>query len=295
MALEWAAFDLEKQLAKTFLSGGAFGAAKFGRKDISSKYKASTGKDLAHRISKGNERIIFSIINKFGTAAKLPECHNPSADIIVLVDEGHRSQGGENHQRMKKALPNAAFIAFTGTPLLKDDKTTNKFGPIVHAYTMQRAVDDKTVAPLVYEERKPVLDINDKAIDNWFEKITVGLSDKQKSDLKAKYGKKGQIYKSASRVELIAWDIAIHFDENFKKLGTGLKGQLACQDRKTAVRYKKALDATGLVSSAIIMSPPDTREGHDDVDASKIPEVQEWWKQNVTVDPEEYERQVLEG
>jgi len=91
--------DLEKQLAKTFLSGGAFGAAKFGRKDISSKYKASTGKDLAHRISKGNERIIFSIINKFGTAAKLPECHNPSADIIVLVDEGHRSQGGENHSR----------------------------------------------------------------------------------------------------------------------------------------------------------------------------------------------------
>lgn len=285
--------DLEKQLARTFLSGGAFGAAKFGRKDVASKYKASTGKDLAHRISKGNERIIFSIINKFGTAAKLPECHNPSSDIIVLVDEGHRSQGGENHQRMKKALPNAAFIAFTGTPLLKDDKTTNKFGPIVHAYTMQRAVDDKTVSPLVYEERKPVLDINDKAIDNWFEKITVGLSDKQKSDLKEKYGKKGQIYKSASRIELIAWDIAIHFKENFKD-GRDLKGQLACQDRKSAVRYKKALDATGLVTSAIIMSPPDTREGHDDVDASKIPEVQEWWKENVKVDPEEYERQVLE-
>lgn len=158
---------------------------------------------------------------------------------------------------------------------------------------MQRAVDDKTVSPLVYEERKPVLDINDKAIDNWFEKITVGLSDKQKSDLKEKYGKKGQIYKSASRIELIAWDIAIHFKENFKD-GRDLKGQLACQDRKSAVRYKKALDATGLVTSAIIMSPPDTREGHDDVDASKIPEVQEWWKDNVKVDPEEYEQQVLE-
>lgn len=286
--------DLEKQLARTFLSGGAFGAAKFGRKDISSKYKASTGKDLAQRISKGKERIIFSIINKFGTAAKLPECHNPSADIIVLVDEGHRSQGGENHQRMKKALPNAAFIAFTGTPLLKHDKTTNKFGPIVHAYTMQRAVDDKTVAPLVYEERKPVLHINEKAIDNWFEKITVGLSDQQQSDLKEKYGRKGQIYKSTSRIELIAWDIAIHFNENFKKLGANLKGQLACQDRISAVRYKKALDAIGLVTSAIIMSAPDTREGHEDVDASKIPEVQDWWKQNVTVDPEEYERRVLE-
>ncbi len=286
--------DLEKQLAKTFLSGGAFGAQKFGRKDLSSKYKASTGKDLARRIAKGEERIIFSIINKFGTAAKLSECYNPSADIIVLIDEGHRSQSGENHERMKKALPNASYVAFTGTPLLKNDKTTNKFGPIVHAYTMQRAVDDKTVTPLIYEERKPVLEINDKAIDNWFEKITVSLSDKQKSDLKEKYSKKGQIYKSASRIELIAWDIAVHFSENFKALGKNLKGQLACQDRKSAVRYKKALDATGLVSSAVIMSPPDTREGHDDVDASKIPEVQQWWKDNVTGDPQEYERQVLE-
>ncbi len=57
----------------------------------------------------------------------------------MLIDEGHRSQGGENHIRMKQALPDAAFVAFTGTPLLKDDKTTNKFGPIVHAYTINVA------------------------------------------------------------------------------------------------------------------------------------------------------------
>jgi type I restriction enzyme R subunit len=132
--------------------------------------KPPPGRDLAKRIGQGNERVIFSIINKFGTAARLPECHNPSPNIIVLVDEGHRSQNGENHERMKKALPNASYIAFTGTPLLKNEKTTNKFGPIVHAYTMQRAVEDGTVTPLLYEERKPVLDINEAAIDNWFEK-----------------------------------------------------------------------------------------------------------------------------
>lgn len=286
--------DLEKQLARTFLSGGAFGTKGAGKKDEENQFKASTGKDLAHRIAKGNERILFSIINKFSTAAKLPECYNPSENIIVLVDEGHRSQSGETHERMKKALPNAAYIAFTGTPLLKDDKTTNKFGPIVHAYTMQRAVDDGTVTPLLYEERQPVLDINDKAIDNWFDKITVNLSDKQKSDLKDKYSKRGQLYGSLNRIELIAWDIALHFKENFKDLGKNLKGQLATDSKLSAIRYKKALDATGLVTSAVVISPPDTREGHEDVDESELPEVLEWWKNNVTTDPEEYERQVIE-
>jgi len=285
--------DLEKQLARTFLTGGAMGASNATKKD-ENRAKASTGRDLAKRIGQGNERIIFSIINKFGTASKLPECHNPSENLIVLVDEGHRSQDGENHERMKKALPNAAYVAFTGTPLLKNEKTTNKFGPIVHAYTMQRAVQDGTVTPLLYEERRPVLDINSSAIDNWFEKITASLTDKQKSDLKEKYGKKGQLYGSGNRIELIAWDIALHFDENFKKLGKDLKGQLATDSKLSAVRYKKALDATGLVSSAIIISAPDTREGHEDVDESELPEVQQWWKENVKGETAEYERQVIE-
>ncbi len=286
--------DLEKQLARTFLTGGAFGISGVGRQGEENQFKASTGKDLAQRISKGTERIIFSIINKFSTAAKLPECYNPSENIIVLVDEGHRSQNGETHERMKKSLPNASYVAFTGTPLLKEDKTTNKFGPIVHAYTMQRAVDDGTVTPLLYEERKPVLDINDTAIDNWFDKITASLTDKQKSDLKDKYGKKGQLYGSANRIELIAWDIGFHFKENFKDLDKNLKGQLATDSKLSAVRYKKALDATGLVSSAIVISPPDSREGHTDVDESELPEVLEWWLNNVKVDAEEYERQILQ-
>lgn len=285
--------DLEKQLARTFLTGGAMGASNATKKD-ENRAKASTGRDLAKRIGQGNERIIFSIINKFGTASKLPECHNPSENLIVLVDEGHRSQDGENHERMKKALPNAAYVAFTGTPLLKNEKTTNKFGPIVHAYTMQRAVQDGTVTPLLYEERRPVLDINASAIDNWFDKITSSLTDKQRSDLKEKYGKKGQVYGADNRIELIAWDIAAHFDENFKKLGKDLKGQLATDTKLSAVRYKKALDATGLVSSAVIISSPDTREGHEDVDESELPEVQQWWKDNVKGDAAEYERQVIE-
>ncbi len=286
--------DLEKQLAGTFLTGGAFGSAVATKKD-GEKAKVQSGRDLALRIGQGNDRITFTLLQKFNSATKLPECYNPSDKLLVLVDEGHRSQGGENHERMRKALPNAAFIAFTGTPLLKDDKTRNKFGPILHAYTMQRAVEDGAVTPLVYEERKPVVDINDKAIDAWFDKITAGLSEKQKVDLKKKYSTRGQIYGAANRIDLIAWDIAEHFNTNFKSLDLGLKGQLATDSKLSAIRYKEALDATGMVSSAIVISASDTREGHESTDESKLPEVQAWWKENVGSDEEAYLARVIEG
>lgn len=286
--------DLEKQLAKTFLTGGAFGSAVATKKD-GEKAKVQSGRDLAQRIGVGTERIIFTLLQKFNSATKLPECHNTSDKLIVLVDEGHRSQGGENHERMRQALPNAAFIAFTGTPLLKEDKTRNKFGPILHAYTMQDAIHDKAVTPLVYEERKPIVDFNEQAVDAWFDQRTMGLSDQQLSDLKRKYATRGQVYKAANRIEAIAWDIATHFKENFIERSPGLKAQLATDSKLSAIRYKKALDETGLVTSAIVISPPDSREGHADLDASDTPEVQAWWNNNVGNDAEAYEARVIEG
>lgn len=279
--------DLETQLSKTFASGGELA----GRKDKEAAMTTS-GRRLAEQIGKGTERIIFSLVQKFNTAAKLPECVNTSPDIIVLIDEGHRSQGGENHIRMKQALPNAAFVAFTGTPLLKDDKTTSKFGPIVHAYTMQRAVEDKTVTPLLYEERIPDLDVNERAIDSWFDRITEGLSDDQKADLKRKFAKKGQVYGADDRIRLIALDIANHFVKN---IDDGLKGQVACDSKAAAIKYKKYLDEAGLFESAVVMSPPDTREGNIAVDEETAPEVTRWWKNNVgSQDEQAYTKHLVE-
>ena len=279
--------DLETQLSKTFASGGELA----GKKDKEAAM-ATSGKRLAEQIGNGTERIIFSLIQKFNTATKMPECVNQSSDIIVLIDEGHRSQGGENHIRMKQALPNAAFVAFTGTPLLKDDKTTNKFGPIVHAYTMQRAVEDQTVTPLLYEERIPDLDVNERAIDSWFERITEGLSDEQKADLKRKFTKKGQVYGADDRIRLIALDIANHFVKNIDE---GLKGQLACDSKASAIKYKQYLDEAGLFESAVVMSPPDSREGNTAVDEATTPEVTQWWKDNVgSQDEQAYTKHLIE-
>ena len=278
--------DLEDQLANTFASGGAL-----SEKDRKTSM-ATTGRRLAEQIGKGNERIIFSIINKFGTAIELPECYNDSPDMIVLVDEGHRSQNGENNIRMQQALPKAAYIGFTGTPLLQDDKTENKFGKIIHSYTMQQAVEDKTVTPLLYEERVPELSTNDKALDAWFDRITDKLTEKQRTDLKKKFAQKGQIYQTEGRIELIAHDISDHF-QNFKR--QGLKGQLACDSKASAIQYKKLLDQIGKVTSVVAMSPPDTREGHDTVDGESKDVVQNWWKDNVGNEDEKvYTKRIIE-
>lgn len=279
--------DLENQLSRTFISSGELS----GKRDKSAAI-ATSGRRLAEQIGKGTERIIFSLIQKFNTAIRQPECINTSSDIIVLIDEGHRSQGGENHIRMTQALPRAAFVAFTGTPLLKEDKTTKKFGSIIHAYTMQRATDDKAVTPLLYEERIPDLEVNERALDSWFERITEGLSDKQKADLKRKYASKGQIYTADDRIRLIALDIANHFVKN---IDDGLKGQLACDSKAAAIKYKKYLDEAGLFESAVVISAPDTREGNTEVDESTAPEVVKWWKENVGLQDEQtYTRNVID-
>lgn len=278
--------DLEDQLSRTFASGGAL--TDRDQKDA----MATSGERLAQQIGKGNERVIFSIINKFGSAIKHKACYNDSPNIIVLIDEGHRSQNGENNVRMRQALPKAALVAFTGTPLLKDDKTENKFGKIIHSYTMQQAVEDKTVTPLLYEERIPELNINDKAIDAWFERMTSALTDKQRTDLKKKFAQKGQIYQTEGRIELIAHDISDHF-QNFKQ--QGLKGQLACDSKASAIRYKKILDDIGKVTSVVAMSPPDTREGHEAVDQESKDVVQNWWKVNVGKEDEKsYTKTIIE-
>ncbi|WP_288653610.1 MULTISPECIES: type I restriction endonuclease subunit R [Pantoea] len=278
--------DLENQLSKTFASGGELSGTGDKKKAM-----ATSGQMLAKQIGSGNERIIFTLIQKFNSATKLPECINTSSDIIVLIDEGHRSQGGENNVRMQLALPNAAFVAFTGTPLLKEDKTTSKFGPIVHAYTMQRAVEDQAVTPLLYEERIPDLEVNDRAIDAWFERITDGLSEAQIADLKRKYARKGAVYSADDRIRLIALDITSHFSKNIDE---GLKGQLACDSKATAIRYKKYLDEAGLFESAVVISAPDTREGNTGVDESRQPEVTKWWKDNVgSQDETTYTRDII--
>ena len=183
---------------------------------------------------------------------------------------------------MRRVFPNATYIAFTGTPIAKSDKNTmSEFGPIIDTYTMRDAVADGAVVPLIYEGRLVEPEMNASALDTWFERLTTGLSDAQKADLKKKYSRANMLSGLDKVVTCRAFDISEHFRANYQ--GTGLKAQIVAPSKLAAVKYKKELDNIGHVSSEILISSPDTREGHDSVEESKpADEVVGFWNEMMT-------------
>lgn len=259
--------NLDKQLKDTFKNCGV------------EVIRANNGKHLLKLVNEPKAEIITTVIDKFETVAR-EKVKNESRDIFVLVDESHRSQYGQTHAKMKNVFPNACYIGFTGTPLLKKEKNTaQKFGGFIHTYTMPKAVEDKTVVPLLYEGRESEFK-NTQAVDKWFERITKKLNEQQKADLKRKFKSAKPLYEAESRMAEIAYDISEHFSEHFQ--GTGLKGQFATSSKRAAIRYKKLLDQLGDVRTEVIISPPDTREDNDSVDEADISEVQRFWKDMMT-------------
>ena len=125
--------------------------------------------------------VVTTLTHKFRAGLNKRRVVDRSPDIFVLVDESHRSQYGNLdslHSRMREVLPNACFIAFTGTPIAKKEKNTfAKFGDLVQpSYSMRDAVKDKAVVPLLYEGREVVTDVDEAQIDRWFEIHTRDLS-----------------------------------------------------------------------------------------------------------------------
>lgn len=238
--------------------------------------KAESGEQLATLITQGKAALITTIINKFDAAARR-STRTASDAIFVLVDESHRTQYGSFHARMRQVFPNACYIGFTGTPLRAPEKSTaQRFGGFIHTYTMQQAVTDGAVVPLLYEGRMAELDVNSTAIDQWFERVTARLNDEQRRDLKRKFSRNEEISAAEQRIQQIAYDIARHYVEHHQ--GTGRKAQLAASSKATALLYKRFLDQWGEITSEVVISAPDTREGNDEVDEDRVPEVQRFWK-----------------
>ncbi|MBA2680354.1 MAG: HsdR family type I site-specific deoxyribonuclease, partial [Ktedonobacteraceae bacterium] len=256
--------DLDDQIWRTFLACG---------KQV---HKAESGDDLVNTIKAGKADIITTVINKFESVAG-KGFQDDDPDIFVLVDESHRSQYGSFHSKMRQLFPNACYIGFTGTPLLKAEKATVvKFGDFIHKYPMQQAVDDGAVVSLLYEGRMAELGVNQEQIDQWFERVTRTLNDDQKRDLKSKFSRTEAVSRTEQRIQQIAYDITDHYRDNFKN--SGFKAQLAAANKETAILYKKYLDEFGEVTSEVIISPPDTREGSEEVDNTVSPVIEAFWK-----------------
>ena len=224
--------------------------------------QANTGKHLTELLLDHRTHIVTTVIHKFTTFASNRMLNRVDRNTFVLVDEGHRTQYQEQHARMRLALKGACFIAFTGTPLAKSAKrnTFAQFGDLFRpAYIISRAVEDKAVVPLLYEARHVPQKVEKDAIDSWFDKITLGLTDDQKADLKRKFSTERQLNKATQKIRMIAWDVSLHYTMAYQ--GTGLKGQLVTPDKETALQYKDFLDEFGFVSAEVLISAPSKQEG----------------------------------
>ena len=260
--------ELDKQIAKTFAHTRL------------SPARATSGKHLIELINKGSADVITSIINKFNTVEN-SGLKNQSRDIFVLIDESHRSNYGSLATKMRTVFPNACYIGFTGTPLMKNEKNTMaRFGKLIHKYTIKDGVEDKAIVPLIYEGKFVDQNVDEANIDLWFEQVTKRLTDAQKADLRDKWSTMKRLASTDARIKRIALDVNLHFIEGYKN--TGFKAMLACNFKKDAIRYHKCFEEFGDLTTAVVISAPDMREGSEEVDESTDDLVVSFWNKMMT-------------
>ena len=237
--------------------------------------RATSGRHLVELVNSARADVITSIINKFNTVER-QEVKNPSRDIFVLVDESHRSNYGLMATRMRSVFPNACYIGFTGTPLMKSEKNTMaRFGRLIHKYTIRDGVEDGAIVPLIYEGRFVEQKVDEENIDLWFKQITRRLTEAQREDLRRKWSSIRRLTSTDARIKRIALDISEHFIEGYKD--TGFKAMLATNYKRDAIRYLECFEQFGDLNCAVVISPPDMREGVDDVDEGADDLVVSFW------------------
>lgn len=261
--------DLDRQISDTFRKCGRF------------VENATTGQRLVELLENKSDAVVTTIINKFVAAVKKISKPLDSHDIFVLVDEGHRTQHGTFNIDMQKTMPNACFIAMTGTPLFKKDKSTaEKFGGMIDAYTVDQAVKDKAVVPLLYEGRLALQDVNASPIDTFFGMVSEPLTEYQKADIKKKFAQYDHLNSAEQKMRMIAWDISYHFRNNWQDK-TPFKGQLVCDKKINAIKYHEYLDEIGIVSSEVLISSIDDREGEESAYEKSGIKVNQFWKKMI--------------
>ena len=253
--------ELDDQIKKTF--GG------MDQKVV----RTTSGRDLIERLNMAEDRLLCSLVHKFGRRGteatgsdyekyieelkkSLPSDFKAKGDFYVFVDECHRTQSGKLHTAMEYILPKAVFIGFTGTPLLQKDKKTSLevFGGYIHTYKFNEAVEDEVVLDLRYEARDIPQELTSpQKVDVWFTHKTRGLSVRAKAKLKEKWGNMQKVYGSASRLERIAMDIIFTF-ETTPRLEEGGNALLVADSIASACKYYELFQKHGFKRCAIISS-----------------------------------------
>jgi type I restriction enzyme R subunit len=275
--------DLDKQLGNTFAACGL------------DANRATSGRNLLELVAERKSGIITTLIHKFDKAYAVKKYQDASPDIFILVDESHRTQFGSFSARMRQMFPHACYLGFTGTPLLKREKNNfTKFGELVEPhYSITQAVEDGAVVPLLYEGRDVEMTQNREAVDLWFERHTQGLTREQQADLKRKYARAEMLNKANQVIYMRAFDISEHFRAGWQ--GTGFKAQLVAPNKVSALKYNEYLNEIGIVSSEVVISSPDMREGYKETDDETTDDVVKFWKKMMKRygSEEEYTKQLI--
>jgi len=225
--------DLNSQI------GGTFNAA-----NVPNTVVADSREELQKLLQQDTRKIIITTIHKF---AEVDGVLNNRENIIVLVDEAHRTQEGDLGTKMRKSLPKAFLFGLTGTPINKRDRNTFwAFGAeedeegYLNKYSFEQSIEDNATLPIYFEPRPVELKINTEEIDKLFDELTDQLSDFDKADLSRRAGKFGVLVKSPDRVQKVCKNIFDHYSAYIEP--NGFKGQVVVFDREACTLYKKELD-----------------------------------------------------
>ena len=237
-------------------------------------YRTTSGDNLLTTLNQTTPWLICSLVHKFGSGEGKPQSDatsqfikdlqsqlssnfTPKGELFVFVDECHRTQSGDLHKAMKAILPNATFIGFTGTPLLKQDKqkSIEIFGSYIHTYKFDEAVADGVVLDLRYEARDIDQHLtSQQKIDQWFEAKTRGLSDIAKTQLKQKWGTMQKVLSSQSRLEQIVKDILLDMDTKPRLMDGRGNAMLVCASIYQACKVYELFSRTDLAGKCAIIT-----------------------------------------
>ncbi|NQV65866.1 MAG: type I restriction endonuclease subunit R, partial [SAR86 cluster bacterium] len=267
--------DLEEQLAKTAtLIGGRVNVIDRRhdlRRDLSTD-QSDVNMVMAHKFQVKDESLPTAVAEALATYQAMPSKStfgvvNDSSRIVLMIDEAHRTQGSELGENIFEAFPNAARIAFTGTPLITErhgeKRTVKRFGEYIDKYKLMDAVEDGTTLQILYEGRTADAALNEKAeFESKFENLFRDRSEEELLAIKKKYGATGDILEAEQRIEAIAKDMVRHYLEHI--FPNGFKAQVVCHSKLAAVRYQQAIHnaLTEAVTAMRAQPEPDEEKIH---------------------------------
>jgi len=228
--------------------------ATFKRTQNETIYHAKSVAHLKELLANDSSDIVTAMVQKFQESADdfdFPVL-NTSDKIIVMADEAHRTQYGALGVALNTALPNAPKIAFTGTPLIKTQKTAHEFGSYIDTYTIEEAVKDGATLQILYEGREANVKVTGDSLDSLFDEYFADKTDEEKIAIKKKFGTKRAVLEARQRIRWVCIDLLKHYREHIQP--NGFKAMIVTSSRHSAITYKEELDKLNAPESAVIIS-----------------------------------------